>query len=256
MLKNGLKENEEVLFIVRSAKIGPMLGKPAKGYILRSLSLSAFRFSGISDFSFFFFDSSSLSSFNLGSRLLTRRHSDDHGSQKEKDKDKKGKMPISRMTSYQPDEEKKGGYFKAKVSDKHVETPLEKYARVLVTLFPSIQPKYQSSLTYSLVCLLRIPQEQRGRSGTANKKSNLPVAPKGEEIKFDKKKSKTGKLESFGVDLADQVAREGTGMVPKVVLACTAAVEKRGMERVGIYRLSGLQSKVNKLQLEFMYGNE
>jgi len=29
-----------------------------------------------------------------------------------------------------------------------------------------------------------------------------------------------------------------------------------GLDRVGIYRLSGVQSKVNRLQLEFMYGNE
>jgi len=81
-------------------------------------------------------------------------------------------------------------------------------------------------------------------------------APKAEEIKFDKKLSKTGKLESFGVDLAEQVAREGSGMIPKVVLACTAAIEKKGMDRVGIYRLSAVQSKINKLQLEFMNGHE
>jgi hypothetical protein len=58
------------------------------------------------------------------------------------------------------------------------------------------------------------------------------------------------------VDLAEQAAREGTGMIPKVVLACTSAVEKRGIHRVGIYRLSAVQSKISKLQLEFMYGTE
>jgi len=34
-------------------------------------------------------------------------------------------------------------------------------------------------------------------------------------------------VESFGVDIAEQLSREG-GLIPKVVLECTEAVEKRG----------------------------
>ena len=61
-------------------------------------------------------------------RKLTRRHSEDQEAPK-REKDKKGKQPVARVMSVQPDP-KKGGFFKTKVSDKPVETTLEKFGKV------------------------------------------------------------------------------------------------------------------------------
>jgi len=156
------------------------------------------------------------------------------------------------------DENKKGGFFRSKVSDKPTETTLEKFGKDTKNR-PSSSSNFFSSgskkaypHTFPALSLSLSLSPNPGGFHSFNRPTS---APKQEEVKFDKKKSKTGHVESFGVDLAEQVAREG-GTVPKVVLACTAAVEKRGIDRVGIYRLSAAQSKLQSLQSEIMHGNE
>ncbi|BEJ16227.1 hypothetical protein CspHIS471_0508320 [Cutaneotrichosporon sp. HIS471] len=52
---------------------------------------------------------------------------------------------------------------------------------------------------------------------------------------------------TFGVDLGDQLARDGAE-VPKVVVKCAEAIEAYGLDSVGIYRLSGTTSKVTALK--------
>lgn len=52
---------------------------------------------------------------------------------------------------------------------------------------------------------------------------------------------------TFGVDLSDQVVSEGTE-VPKVVEKCAEAIEAFGLDSMGIYRLSGTTSKVQRLK--------
>lgn len=51
----------------------------------------------------------------------------------------------------------------------------------------------------------------------------------------------------FGVDLAEQMARDGVD-VPLVMEKCCVAIEKYGLRSQGIYRISGTMSKVAKLK--------
>ena len=52
---------------------------------------------------------------------------------------------------------------------------------------------------------------------------------------------------TFGVDLGEQLERDGTE-VPKVLQKLTEAIEAYGLESMGIYRLSGMTSKVQSLK--------
>lgn len=54
----------------------------------------------------------------------------------------------------------------------------------------------------------------------------------------------------FGVDLATQMARDNLE-VPAILEKCGAAVEAFGRENMGIYRLSGTTSKVQRLKAKF-----
>lgn len=54
----------------------------------------------------------------------------------------------------------------------------------------------------------------------------------------------------FGVDLATQMARDNVE-VPGILEKCCAAVEQVGKENMGIYRLSGTTSKVQRLKAKF-----
>lgn len=54
----------------------------------------------------------------------------------------------------------------------------------------------------------------------------------------------------FGVDLAEQMARDSVE-VPPILEKCTLAIEEIGIENMGIYRLSGTTSKVQKLKAKF-----
>jgi Rho GTPase-activating protein RGD1 len=52
---------------------------------------------------------------------------------------------------------------------------------------------------------------------------------------------------TFGVDLAQQMARDNVE-VPIIMEKCCTAIEKYGLQTQGIYRLSGMVSKVQKLK--------
>ncbi|ORY69440.1 hypothetical protein BCR35DRAFT_269703 [Leucosporidium creatinivorum] len=52
---------------------------------------------------------------------------------------------------------------------------------------------------------------------------------------------------TFGVDLGDQMARDGVD-VPRVLEKCCEAIELHGLESMGIYRLSGTTSRVQRLK--------
>lgn len=52
---------------------------------------------------------------------------------------------------------------------------------------------------------------------------------------------------TFGVDLAEQMARDNVE-VPTIVTKCCQAIEKYGMQTQGIYRISGTTSKVANLR--------
>ncbi|KAG6841450.1 hypothetical protein C0991_010875 [Blastosporella zonata] len=52
---------------------------------------------------------------------------------------------------------------------------------------------------------------------------------------------------TFGVDLAEQMARDKVEL-PPILIKCCEAIEKYGMQTQGIYRISGMTSKVAKLR--------
>ena len=54
----------------------------------------------------------------------------------------------------------------------------------------------------------------------------------------------------FGVDLAEQMARDKVE-VPPILEKCATAIEEMGIENMGIYRLSGTTSKVQRLKASF-----
>lgn len=55
------------------------------------------------------------------------------------------------------------------------------------------------------------------------------------------------KRPTFAVDLADQMHRDG-GEVPRVLEKCCEAIELHGLDSMGIYRLSGTTSRVQRLK--------
>ncbi|KAI0057203.1 RhoGAP-domain-containing protein [Artomyces pyxidatus] len=56
-----------------------------------------------------------------------------------------------------------------------------------------------------------------------------------------------GSKATFGVDLTEQMIRDNVE-VPRIMVKCCEAIEKYGLNSVGIYRISGTMSKVNKLK--------
>lgn len=66
---------------------------------------------------------------------------------------------------------------------------------------------------------------------------------------IQRKKSLTEKG-VFGVDIAKVSSRENSD-IPLIVIGCVQEIEKRGMDEVGIYRLSGATSEVRKLKEAF-----
>ncbi|GAA5833122.1 hypothetical protein JCM11251_006522 [Rhodosporidiobolus azoricus] len=52
---------------------------------------------------------------------------------------------------------------------------------------------------------------------------------------------------TFGVDLGEQMARDGVD-VPRVLEKCAEAIELHGLDSMGIYRLSGTTSRVQRLK--------
>jgi len=70
---------------------------------------------------------------------------------------------------------------------------------------------------------------------------------------FKKKKKKKKKDQVFGVDIEVQAKLEGR-LIPRIVTTCVNAVEKRGLNFEGIYRISGTTSQIEKLRSLFRYG--
>uniref|UniRef100_V5GSB1 GTPase activating protein n=2 Tax=Kalmanozyma brasiliensis (strain GHG001) TaxID=1365824 RepID=V5GSB1_KALBG len=54
----------------------------------------------------------------------------------------------------------------------------------------------------------------------------------------------------FGIDLAEQMARDVVE-IPPILEKCASAIEDIGIENMGIYRLSGTTSKVQRLKAKF-----
>lgn len=52
---------------------------------------------------------------------------------------------------------------------------------------------------------------------------------------------------TFGVDLAEQMARDNVE-IPPILEKCSAAIEKYGLYSQGIYRISGMARKVSLLK--------
>jgi hypothetical protein len=52
---------------------------------------------------------------------------------------------------------------------------------------------------------------------------------------------------TFGVDLAEQMVRDGVE-VPPIMVKCCEAIEKYGISTVGVYRIGGTMSKVTRLK--------
>lgn len=52
---------------------------------------------------------------------------------------------------------------------------------------------------------------------------------------------------TFGVDLAEQMARDNVEL-PAILEKCCAAIEKYGLQSQGIYRISGMARKVASLK--------
>ncbi|KAH9074857.1 RhoGAP-domain-containing protein [Lactarius deliciosus] len=52
---------------------------------------------------------------------------------------------------------------------------------------------------------------------------------------------------TFGIDLAEQMARDGVE-VPPIMVKCCEAIEKYGISTVGVYRIGGTMSKVTRLK--------
>src|SRR5258708_31457722 len=59
---------------------------------------------------------------------------------------------------------------------------------------------------------------------------------------------------TFGIPLAEQMIRDNMEL-PKVVEKCCKHIQERGLDIVGIYRLSGTTSKVQKLKTLFNHGS-
>ncbi|MCO5608113.1 hypothetical protein L7F22_062318 [Adiantum nelumboides] len=72
-------------------------------------------------------------------------------------------------------------------------------------------------------------------TGAANAKNNSLSAPR---------------RPIFGVGLADQMARDNVE-VPPILEKCAEAIENLGLQNMGIYRLSGTSSKVQRLKSKF-----
>jgi len=85
-------------------------------------------------------------------------------------------------------------------------------------------------------CLPNVPQDCGSKESLSRKKASPTAKP--------------SKL--FGVELAILAGSEN--QIPPIIKACIEAVEKRGMETEGIYRLSGASTLNSKLREQFENG--
>lgn len=63
----------------------------------------------------------------------------------------------------------------------------------------------------------------------------------------------TGGQPTFGIELEVQMARDGVD-VPPIMVKCCKAIEKYGITSQGIYRISGMSSKVQELKAKLDKG--
>ncbi|KAF9438289.1 rho GTPase-activating protein [Entomortierella beljakovae] len=74
-----------------------------------------------------------------------------------------------------------------------------------------------------------------------------------EELPAVVENERKGRNSVFGVELRHLMSDGG---IPLIVEKCIAEIEKRGLEEVGIYRVPGAVSSINKLRLRFNSGSE
>lgn len=58
---------------------------------------------------------------------------------------------------------------------------------------------------------------------------------------------------TFGIDLGEQMLRDNVE-VPPIMVKCCEAIEKHGIKSQGIYRVSGMTSKVANLRQKLEKG--
>ncbi|KAG0207127.1 rho GTPase-activating protein [Mortierella sp. GBA30] len=83
-------------------------------------------------------------------------------------------------------------------------------------------------------------------------KTALETAAKVDEMPLPVENERKGRNSVFGVELRHLMS---DGSVPLIVEKCIAEIEKRGLEEVGIYRVPGAVSSINKLRLSFNSGS-
>ncbi|KAF9951326.1 rho GTPase-activating protein [Mortierella alpina] len=83
-------------------------------------------------------------------------------------------------------------------------------------------------------------------------KNALETAAQVDEMPLAVENERKGRNSVFGVELRHLMS---DGNVPLIVEKCIAEIEKRGLEEVGIYRVPGAMSSINKLRLCFNSGS-
>ncbi|KAG0265542.1 hypothetical protein BG011_004570 [Mortierella polycephala] len=83
-------------------------------------------------------------------------------------------------------------------------------------------------------------------------KNALETAAQVDEMPVMAENERKGRNSVFGVELRHLVYN---GNVPLIVEKCITEIEKRGLEEVGIYRVPGAVSAINKLRLSFNSGS-
>ncbi|KAF9574459.1 rho GTPase-activating protein [Mortierella alpina] len=83
-------------------------------------------------------------------------------------------------------------------------------------------------------------------------KNALETAAQVDEMPLPVENERKGRNSVFGVELRHLMS---DGNIPLIVEKCIAEIEKRGLEEVGIYRVPGAMSSINKLRLCFNSGS-
>lgn len=111
--------------------------------------------------------------------------------------------------------------------------PSSDSASYVSTIFPLARVRCLADLV--LCSKLSRPQISP-RSSTSQLHPSLSTPPTGPPLN-----------PTFGVDLGDQMLRDSVE-VPRILEKCAEAIELYGLESMGIYRLSGTTSRVQRLK--------
>ncbi|KAF8947445.1 rho GTPase-activating protein [Haplosporangium gracile] len=84
-------------------------------------------------------------------------------------------------------------------------------------------------------------------------KRALETAAQEDELPLPIENERKGRNSVFGVELRHLMSH---GDVPLIVEKCITEIEKRGLEEVGIYRVPGAVSAINRLRLSFNSGSQ